>query len=543
MQTQISSHDQHDQRLEKIYAHFRRITTAFLKEITGPSTDVVEQEGTWLLNRLILLWLLQQREFLCGKPQYLQELFALSEDGSFYQMLFLPLLRQLGNWQSAQEDELVLGPVPSLEAFFGPERMRSALFTLSIPDSAFAELFSCLGSYAWTLEENEDTDAINPEIIAHLLEKRLNGKDGAYYTPRDVTEYIAKNTILPGLVDRVRQTVPEYFDPQEVVSIWWRLEEYPDRYIYDARKKGADLPLPPEIALGNTTIRGRGEWNNEAPSDYALPKETWRDVVERRRIYEEVRTRLASGQVTQINDFVTYNLNIRQFLQDVIERCTQPALLLTFYEVLTGGEEGIGLTILDPTCGAGAFLLTALTILEPIYTACLVRMEAFLERRPYNLNYYQLMKMIAVLELEREHPNRRFFVRKMILLNNLYGVDLSKEAIDVSKLLLLLQLVAAAPTAEDLQWLPDLDFSIQHGNTLVGIATEADLRALLIEKDTYGNDLYQPSIFALDQTQAKQPTNGVEEMEQIMERMGEVNQLMGELHRMQLRHGGGVQKD
>ena len=36
-------------------------------------------------------------------------------------------------------------------------------------------------------------------------------------------------------------------------------------------------------------------------------------------------------------------------------------------------------TILDPTCGSGAFLFAALNILEPLYEACLDRMEAFVE--------------------------------------------------------------------------------------------------------------------------------------------------------------------
>ena len=34
--------------------------------------------------------------------------------------------------------------------------------------------------------------------------------------------------------------------------------------------------------------------------------------------------------------------------------------------------------ILDPTCGSGAFLFAALNILEPLYEACLDRMEVFL---------------------------------------------------------------------------------------------------------------------------------------------------------------------
>ena len=35
------------------------------------------------------------------------------------------------------------------------------------------------------------------------------------------------------------------------------------------------------------------------------------------------------------------------------------------------------ITVLDPTCGSGAFLFAALNVLEPLYEACLDRMAAF----------------------------------------------------------------------------------------------------------------------------------------------------------------------
>ena len=36
-------------------------------------------------------------------------------------------------------------------------------------------------------------------------------------------------------------------------------------------------------------------------------------------------------------------------------------------------------SILDPTCGSGAFLFAALNVLEPLYTACLEGMRGFLD--------------------------------------------------------------------------------------------------------------------------------------------------------------------
>jgi hypothetical protein len=154
-------------------------------------------------------------------------------------------------------------------------------------------------------------------------------------------------------------------------------------------KKGCDLPLPPEIEIGvDTTKPGllerRKEWNKPAPEEYALPTEIWREVVARRQRYAEIRTKLADSEVKSINYLITYNLNVRQFAQDVIENCEGPELLRAFWHAIVGriprrsGEKPEnGITILDPTCGSGAFLFAALNILEPLYEACLDRMQSF----------------------------------------------------------------------------------------------------------------------------------------------------------------------
>jgi hypothetical protein len=86
-----------------------------------------------------------------------------------------------------------------------------------------------------------------------------------------------------------------------------------------------------------------------------------------------------------------------------------------------------------------------------------------------------------------EHPNIQYFIYKSIILNNLYGVDIMKEAVEIAKLRLFLKLVAAVDADYHkpnlgLEPLPDVDFNIRAGNTLVGFATESDL-----DKNLVGN--------------------------------------------------------
>ncbi|NJL76946.1 MAG: hypothetical protein HC892_19910 [Saprospiraceae bacterium] len=134
--------------------------------------------------------------------------------------------------------------------------------------------------------------------------------------------------------------------------------------------------MPEEIEQGINDVSKRTEWNKPAAINYALPTEIWREVVDRRNRYAEVKSKIDKGNIQQINDFITYNLNIRQFAQDIIENTNDPDLLKHFYKALNN------VTIIDPTCGSGAFLFAAMNILEPLYESCIQRMENFIAEAP-----------------------------------------------------------------------------------------------------------------------------------------------------------------
>ncbi|MBW2014765.1 MAG: Eco57I restriction-modification methylase domain-containing protein, partial [Deltaproteobacteria bacterium] len=93
-----------------------------------------------------------------------------------------------------------------------------------------------------------------------------------------------------------------------------------------------------------------------------------------------------------------------------------------------------------------------------------------------------------VLNDINSHPNQKYWILKSIILNNLYGVDIMHEAVEIAKLRLFLKLAATADVDYNkenlgLEPLPDIDFNIRSGNTLVGFASEADLKRTIAEKD------------------------------------------------------------
>jgi hypothetical protein len=119
--------------------------------------------------------------------------------------------------------------------------------------------------------------------------------------------------------------------------------------------------LPECISAGLLDVRKRSEWNRPADREYALADETWRDVIARRTRTEEIRGRLLEGEIRCVNDLIRYNLDIGRFAEEVIANCNAPEVLRSFYKALRS------ISVLDPSCGSGAFLFAALNILERLY--------------------------------------------------------------------------------------------------------------------------------------------------------------------------------
>ena len=68
---------------------------------------------------------------------------------------------------------------------------------------------------------------------------------GAYYTKEDITEYIGRNTILPYLFDAAQPECAIAF--REDGSVWRTLRATPDRYRFDAVRKGTDRAPPANL--------------------------------------------------------------------------------------------------------------------------------------------------------------------------------------------------------------------------------------------------------------------------------------------------------
>ena len=135
------------------------------------------------------------------------------------------------------------------------------------------------------------------------------------------------------------------------------------------------------------------------------------------------------------------------------------------------------LSLLDPACGSGAFLVAAMKTLINVYAAVIGRIKFLPDK--------SLTTWLATVE--ERHPSVGYFIKKRIITDNLFGVDIIEEATEIARLRLFLALVASAHSVDDLEPLPNIDFNILPGNSLVGL--------LRVDETAFEARKFQGSLF------------------------------------------------
>lgn len=469
------------------YAGFRKQHESFAKFISGIDVDGDRQ---WyvsvMLNRLMFCYFIQKKGFLNFDVHYLRNKLEWCKEHKgenqyftfykgFLKVLFHGGLNAPSKRRQAQFEK-TYGKIPYLNGgMFDEHQIERDYKDIDIKDEAFENLFEFFDKWNWHLDTRISASGkdINPDVLGYIFEQYINDRAqmGAYYTKEDITDYIGKNCILPYLLNCMQKVCPESFEKGGFV--WKFLAESGDSFIYDSVKKGVDLPLPDYVQKGIDTkapdlLARRSRWNEKSDEMLALPTEIWRETVERRERCKTIRKLIAGGHISNVNDFITYNLDIRKFVEELIAKAEDVKFVAEFYKAL------LSVTILDPTCGSGAFLFAGMNILEPLYEACIERMTWF------NSRDSKLFKKELDEIRNKYRSNIQYFIYKSIILRNLYGVDIMHEAAEIAKLRLFLKMVAVVEVdrrAENLGLdpLPDIDFNIRCGNTLVGFANENEL--------------------------------------------------------------------
>lgn len=177
-----------------------------------------------LLGRLVFLQFLQKKGWMGvpasskawegGDKAYMQKLVEHYKDNDrllsdVLELLFFNTLNE------ARPDDIAnsrLGDNIKIPYLNGGLFDKDALDNRDIdfPYSYFQELMEFFSEYNFTIDENDPDDAevgIDPEMLGHIFENLLedNKDKGAFYTPKEIVQYMCRETIVQYLKSHVAE--------------------------------------------------------------------------------------------------------------------------------------------------------------------------------------------------------------------------------------------------------------------------------------------------------------------------------------------------
>ena len=376
--------------VKRFYDEFETHRTELIGKVTGLSSDV-DKPGQakaryvqTLFNRLIFLHFIQEKGLLNGNSDYLLEKHdnAAQEKNDVYSGFYEPLFFKV----LAEEDQGADGDDEIDTSLISDDNLpylNGGLFAKSSVENKnpriqlgrtseerndnYRRILSFLDEWNWNVDERLDIvepKYLSPEILGHIFEQTVNQKElGAYYTPEEITEYMAQRSIRPYLVDEL----------------------------------------------------------NEHPS--------------------------VTQQYDSLEQIFSLERDVETFYKDVL----------------------LETAILDPAVGSGAFLLAAEEVLVELY----LRSIRTIKRTHTTDEYDQGSPLKTAVQLEPDQEE--LTVKRLIIQNNLYGVDIDDGAVQICKLRLWLSMVAQIENDPDrVEPLPNIDFNIRDGNSLIGFITDEE---------------------------------------------------------------------
>ena len=482
------------------------VTKKFYREVRGKLEDIErgirglrqpqkKRFAKVLLNRIMFIYFLQGRGLMgADGGKWLQDrLRGYDNRGADYyedvlKLLFAEVLDTPAN-QRVGRAKTEMNNLPYLNGGLFAEHENEKTASIKIPNTVWKELYEVLDKYQWRCDTRykKSEKEIDPEILGYVFEQLVNEetgdkKSGVYYTKDDVTHYMSTRTLIPGILERVRKRNKTSFG-RDNSEIWRQISKDPDRYIHQSMLHGLDL-----IEKGEKPeLEKQGNIGEEAcyyAKKWALPEERRIETEHRWQRVQNLREMLANKSSGDLNELVTFNLNVEHVMEDWIRGGGDESRLLGLWEEVEAER------VLDPTCGSGAFLLAAASVLEVIYAAIVEQADSLIEDDDYLVDSgkrkrRRCERLREKIKEVKAQPSVAYWIIKTIIVHNLYGVDLMESAVEIAKLRLYLKLAAAWPIGQrKMPPLPDVDFNLRCGNMLTGMwASEEQGQGEIIPDD------------------------------------------------------------
>ncbi len=443
----------------KLYEHFEKnhqVKAAI--DAAGIDTTRFTKK---LLGQIVFLYFLQKKGWLgvaknerwgTGKKRFVQELFeqAQTEGLNFFkdklQFLFYEALaKERDNVNSYYQRFNCRIPFLNGGLFEADYEWQNA--NITIPESLFRNeeknrsgdvgtgVLDVFDRYNFTIKEDEPLEkevAVDPEMLGKVFENMLpenerKGK-GAFYTPREIVHYMCQESLIHYLDNALNSGTSSY---QELGSGQTKL--FSD---FETKKGQAKIEL-------------------EHADHIRVPKKDIETYIREGHFALEHDERVAAKGETK-----TYQYQLPESIRlnaDLID------------------QKLSDIRICDPAIGSGAF---PVGLLHELVNAMLVL-------KPH-LSYDYLTQKLKGFGFEHRESVRdsRYIYRlkRHIIQESIYGVDIDASAIDIARLRLWLSLVVDEDDLDPIETLPNLDYKIVCGNSLIGLPDGA-MRSLQVEAE------------------------------------------------------------
>ena len=218
----------------------RNDETLFGHEFAEWDEKLIRDYVKKLLGRIVFLHFLQKKGWLGvpvdkqwgeGDTQFMRNLFKAStqkQKDNYLDLVLEPLFAGALNTQRPNDifDLNVEGfrttRIPYLNGgLFERDALDEPKSTF--PASYFEDLFEFFYQYNFTIDENDPNDAevgIDPEMLGHIFENLLedNKDKGAFYTPKEIVQYMCRESLIAYLTTCVMKKQGENHKPEDEIK-------------------------------------------------------------------------------------------------------------------------------------------------------------------------------------------------------------------------------------------------------------------------------------------------------------------------------------
>ena len=440
---------------DEYHRHYDRIIAELARQ--GNTGAVFHDYVKKMMGRIVFLHFLQKKGWLNDDPEFLSKLFFLSPyKQDFLDQELEPLFFGIFNTEPNKREQLFqqehwdlrwLAEWEKLPYLNGGlfERDEVDKMKIKLPASLFENLFRFMASYNFTIDENDPDDAdigIDPEMLGKIFESLLedNKAKGAFYTPKEIVRYMCKESLIAYLGTQATGLSKE--SGIQATGLSKERGGQATSLSKESGEQATSLSKEPEI-------QATGLSKESGIQATGLSKEP-------------------GEQSTILSDY------IRKF----VEQHEFPAELESYREVLDTALRNV--KICDPAIGSGAF---PMGLLNELWRCREALGERATSPSQMGTQATGLSQAGSLCSKEGQagslYPYSRAALKREIIENNIYGVDIEKGAIDIARLRFWLSIVVDAEKPEPL---PNFDYKFMQGNSLIESFDGHDLSHIL-DKD------------------------------------------------------------